>query len=174
MNAEKIIRMLNLVPLPIEGGYYQIIFRADEKIPLNALPKRYNSTREFAGTIYFLETQEQFSAMHKLPTDGLYYHHLGDPVEMLVLAPDGTGFIQILGTDLDAGHRPQLLAPRNHWHGSRPLPGGGNGFSLMSTSMAPAFAETDPLFAEREELAKQYPEFRSMIHALTRLEPHNV
>ncbi len=174
MNAEKIIKMLNLSPLPIEGGYYQITFRADEKIPLDALPKRYPSTREFAGAIYFLETAEQFSAMHMLPTDEIYYHHLGDPVEMLVLAPDGSGVIQILGTDLDAGHRPQLLAPRNHWHGSRPLPGGRYGFSLMSTSMAPSYAETDSVFAEREELAKQYPEFRSMIDALTRLEPHNI
>ena len=62
--------------------------------------------------------------MHMLPTDELYNHHLGDPVEMLVLAP--------------------------------------------------AFAETDPVFAEREELVNQYSEFRSMIEALTRLEPHNV
>ncbi len=174
MNAEEIISELNLQPLPVEGGFYQITFRADEVVPASGLPERYKSDRGLCGAIYFLETAEQFSAMHMLPTDELYYHHLGDPVEMLVLAPDGSGEIKIMGLDLDAGQRPHILAPRNHWHGSRPLPGGSHGFSLMSTSMAPAFGEEDSVFAEREELVNQYPKFQKMIEALTRLEPHNV
>lgn len=174
MTAESIIRHFNMQPLPDEGGYFAVTFTADEQVAPEALPERYGNARNLGGAILFLETPEQFSAIHRLPTDELYYHHLGDPVEMLVLAPDGTGWTTVLGTDLEAGERPQVLAPRNHFHGSRPLPDGVHGFSLMSTSMAPGFDPADPEFPTRADLLARYPEYGEMVTALTRVGPWNV
>ena len=174
LNAEQVIQELGLEPLPIEGGYFAVSYTSGDLIPAQGLPERYNNDRNLAGAIYFMETEIQFSAMHSLPTDELYYYHYGDPMEMLFLYPDGSGEIKILGPDLQNGQRPQILAPRGCYHGSRPLPGGEYEFSLGSTSMAPGYHESDPVFPPRDDLTKQYPEFSQLITALTRLEPHNV
>jgi predicted cupin superfamily sugar epimerase len=174
LSAEEIIKYLGLQPLPVEGGYFSVTYTADERIPANALPERYTNPRSMAGAIYFLTTAEQFSAMHKLPTDELYYFHLGDPLEMLFLYPDGKGETRILGPDMGAGQQLQVLAPRHCWHGSRPLPGQEYGYSLGSTSMAPGYDETDPVFADRDDLLNAYPAFSSLIEDLTRLTPHNI
>lgn len=171
LTAEEIISHLGLEPLPIEGGYFKVTYTSDEKIPAAALPGRYTNARNIGGAIYFMETLEQFSAMHTLPGDELYYYHLGDAMEMLFLYADGSGEIRILGPDLLAGQQPQILAPRHCCHGSRPLAGGKHGFSLGSTSMAPGFDETDPVFPARDELVSAYPEFQSLIESLTRLAP---
>ncbi len=173
-DAEALIRYLNLKPLEVEGGYFSVTYAADEHIQAEALPERYANARAMASAIYFLETTEQFSAMHMLASDELYFYHLGDPLEMLFLYPDGSGQIRILGPDLLAGQQLQILAPRHCWHGSRPLPGNECGFSLVSTSMAPGFDVSDLVFCSREELVRDYPKFRSMIEALTRLTAHNV
>ncbi len=170
---DEIIRQLDLRPLVLEGGYFRVTYTTDERIQADALPERYNSARTLGGAIYFLVTPEQFSALHKLPTDEIYYFHLGDPLEMLFLHPDGTGNTEILGPDLRAGQQLQLSVPRHCWHGSRPLPGGQHGFSLVSTSMAPGFDESDPVFAKADELSKQYPAFSSLIVSLTRTTPDN-
>ncbi|MFT7457950.1 MAG: putative cupin superfamily sugar epimerase [Planctomycetota bacterium] len=174
LSAEEIIKHLGLQPLPIEGGYFAVSYTSDEQIQANALPDRYANARNIGGAIYFMETSEQFSAMHQLPTDELYYYHYGDPMEMLFLYPDGKGETRLLGADLAAGQRPQILAPRHSYHGSRPLTGGEFGFSLGSTSMAPGYDQSDSVFPPREELVRAYPEFASLITALTRLIPHNI
>ena len=174
LSAKEIIEHLGLQPLPIEGGYFSITYTSNEQIQPGALPERYANARAMGGAIYFFETVEQFSAMHRLPTDELYYYHYGDAMEMLFLYPDGDGETRILGPDLQAGQQPQILAPRDCCHGSRPLAGGEYGFSLGSTSMAPGYDESDPDFPGRDELIGAYPEFSSLIEALTRVTPHNI
>jgi len=173
LDAEEVIQLLGLQPLALEGGYFSVTYTSDEHINAGSLPKRYTNSRNLSGAIYFLETPEQFSAMHMLPTDELYYFHLGDPMEMLFLYPDGSGEIRILGPDLASGQQLQILAPRHSWHGSRPKVGSENGFSLGSTSMAPGYDEADPIFADRDELIKNYPAFSTLIKSLTRLHPVN-
>jgi predicted cupin superfamily sugar epimerase len=167
MKAEDIIEQLGMKPLPIEGGYYTVTHLADEELSTEVLPSRYPSSRPYASAIYYLVTAKQFSAMHKLPSDEIYYFHLGDPMEVLLLEPDGGGSIHWLGTDLGSEQTLQLLAPRHYWQGSRSMPGGVHGFSLVSTSMAPAYVDTDPVFANRDELTSQYPEFSDLIKHLT-------
>lgn len=173
MTAAEIIKALDLHPLPQEGGYFAVSFTADERLEASQLPARYQNPRDMGGAIYYLETTEQFSAMHRLPTDELYYYHYGDPLEILLLHADGSGERKILGMQLDQGQRPQILAPRNSWQGSRPLPQGAFGFSLVSTSMAPGFHPSDPEFAHRENLIQGYPSFAGLIKDLTREHPIN-
>ena len=172
MNEAKInalIEQLGLQPLPVEGGYFRVMYRADERIPAKVLPEPCHNLRALYGTIYYLETGEQFSAIHGLPADEIYYYHLGDPLQMLFLYPDGSGETRILGPELASGQSLQLRAPRHCYHGSRPLPEGGHGFSLLSTSMAPGYEEGDPVFPTRTQLIEKYPRFRSLIRSLTRI-----
>lgn len=169
MTAEQIIKALKMQPLPLEGGYYTVTHIAEEQFEPEVLPARYKTSRALSGAIYYLVTAEQFSALHKLPTDEIYYYHYGDPLEMLFLGPEGQSERIMLGMQLDSGQRPQHLAPRHWWHGSRPLPGQSYGFTLVSTSMAPAYQEGDAIFGERDELVSQYPGFRDLVISLTRL-----
>lgn len=173
MTAGEIIQFLGMQPLPHEGGYFAVTHTADEQLPAQALPSRYSGLRDLSGAIYYLETVEQFSAMHKLPTDELYYFHMGDPLEMLFLDEQGQGARKVLGLQLHQGQCPQILAPRHCWQGSRPLPGGPLGFTLVSTSMAPGYHMDDPVFGDRKELMKLYPKFKELIRDLTRTKPIN-
>jgi predicted cupin superfamily sugar epimerase len=168
ISPQEIIDLLQMQPLPVEGGYYAVTHHSSEKIVSNCLPDRYQNDRSITGSIYFLATSTAFSALHKLITDEQYFYHMGDPLEMLLLGPEGKGAIKQLGIDLDAGQQPQLLAPRNWWQGSRPLPGGSFGFTLISTSMSPAYEESDIEFGNREQLSMQYPGYAEMITSLTR------
>ena len=177
MTAQQIIKALGMQPLPHEGGYYVVSFTADEKLSVGQLPSRYErhqDHRDLSGAILYLETTEQFSAMHRLPTDELYYYHFGDPLEMLFLHQDGSAERKVLGMHLEQRQYPQILAPRNSWQGSRPLPDGKFGFSLVSTSMAPGFHPSDPEYGTREQLCAQYPDYVELISSLTRVKPHNL
>ena len=173
LSLETVLRELELEPLPVEGGYFAVSYRSPDTLTCGELAERYSSDRPVGGAIYLVETREQFSAMHRLKTDELYFHHYGDPLEILLLGNEGAGEIRLLGSDLTAGQMPQIVAPAGQWQGSRPLPGGEFGFTLASTAMAPAYMDDDVEFAERDELMAAYPGFGSMIEALTRRAPHN-
>jgi uncharacterized protein len=166
MDIEKLKRMLDLKPLPGEGGFYAESYRSTERLAREWLPARYTGDRSLGTAIYFLLTPETFSAMHRLLSDEVYHFYLGDPVELLCLREDGSGEIFTMGSDLDAGMRPQIAVPRGMWQGSRLRPGGK--FALLGTTVAPGFEFADFELAKREFLTERYPGFAEMIRELTR------
>ncbi len=166
MDIDRLKQMLDLRPLPSEGGFYAETYRSTEQLAHECLPKRYISNRGFSTAIYFLLTPETFSAMHRLLSDEVYHFYLGDPVELLCLREDGSGEVLTLGSDFDAGMKPQLAVPRGAWQGSRLRPGGK--FALLGTTVAPAFEFADFEVANRELLLLDYPKFSQMIRELTR------
>jgi len=168
LTADQIITLLELAPLPVEGGYFRRTYYADERIPTTALPPRYPSPRRFGGGIFYLLTDEPdcFSALHRLATDEVYHFYLGDPVELLLLHPDGGTQRVILGSGLLAGQQVQVVVPRGIWQGARLQPGGR--WALMGTTMAPAYEPDDYVHGEREVLMAQYPAEADAIRRLTR------
>jgi|SRR5579862_4225850 len=165
VTAEEIIQLLGLKPHPREGGFFAETYRSRENIPGNVLPTRYGEARAFGTSIYYLLKAGTFSAMHRLQSDEIFHFYLGDPVEMLQLPPDGTGRIMKLGPDLVTGERPQIVVSQNVWQGSRLAPGGK--FALLGCTVAPGFDYADYAHGRREELVRDYPEFREWIEALT-------
>ena len=107
-----------------------------------------------------------FSAMHRLPGDEVFHFYMGDTVEMLQLKPDGSGRVLHLGQDLALGERPQVLVSGRCWQGARLAQGGH--YALLGTTMAPGFDFADFETGSREELSNSFPEFASLITALTR------
>jgi uncharacterized protein len=158
-----LMRLLDLKPHPEEGGYFVETYRSDERLPAGTLP-RCAGTRAVATAIYFLVTPGAHSALHRLPTDELFHFYLGDPVEMLQLRPDGTARVRVLGTDLEAGMRPQVVVPRGTWQGSRLRPGGR--YALLGTTMAPGFEPSDYEPGDPGALVEAYPGHRELILAL--------
>ena len=165
MNADELIRLLKLKPHP-EGGYFAETYRAAEALAAAALPPRYHGARALSTAIYYLLTDDSFSAMHRLKSDEVFHFYLGDPVEMLLLPPSGSGQVTSLGNDLSRGALPQLVVPAGVWQGARLKPGGR--FALLGCTVAPGFDFADFEVGPREALTRLYPDFADLISRLTR------
>lgn len=168
LTAEEIVEHLDLEPLPSEGGLFRQTYVASEEIPAAALPARYGRSKPLCTAIYYLLTDQpdSFSALHRLPTDEIYHFYLGDPVEMLLLHPEGQSERVVLGQDLLAGQHVQYVVPAGVWMGSRVTEGGR--FALMGTTMAPGYDEQDYEGGEAAELERQYRDRATLIRELTR------
>jgi len=161
MDAQEIIYLLGLQPLPEEGGFYHETYRCQETVEGAYGP------RSLSTCIYYLVTPESFSGIHRLPSDEIFHFYLGDPVEILRLYPDGSGEVSVMGHDLAASQRPQLLVPRGTWQGSALAPGGR--FALLGTVVSPGFDFADYESGPRARLQADYPAFRDQIARLTPL-----
>jgi len=165
LTAQKVIDRLQLVPLPIEGGYFRETYRSPLRHPGHALPAEYGGERNASTAIYYLLTPDTFSALHRVKSDEVFHFYAGDPVEMLQLRSDGDAAVVLIGNDLAAGHEPQVVVPAGVWQGCRLVPGGR--WALMGCTVAPGFDYADFEAARRAELVRDYPEQAEMIAALT-------
>lgn len=164
-NVKEILDALNLQPLPVEGGYFAETHRSKFVLGQRALPLGYFGQRALSTAIYYMLTPDTFSAIHRLKGDEVYHFYLGDPAEMLVLKPDGSGETVLIGPDIVSGMRLQHVVPAGAWQGSRLTPGGK--FALMGTTMSPGFDPADFDLGEREELSARYPDHAALIAVLT-------
>jgi hypothetical protein len=159
--AAEIIELLQLEPLPNEGGFFRQTYVSRQRSP---------DGRALGTAIYFLITPEGFSALHLLATDEIWHVYAGDPVEHVMFgdAPDAQ-IKTLLGTDLAAGQRPQLIVPGGVWQGARLAPATvRNGWALLGCTMSPGWDERACVFGKRDELIARFPDWAADIHALTR------
>jgi predicted cupin superfamily sugar epimerase len=70
----------------------------------------------------------------------------------------------VVGSDLAAGVRPQLLIPGGTWHISRVRAGGS--YALLGTEW-PSFDPTDLEIGDAPALMRAYPDVRTEIAAFT-------
>lgn len=164
--AKQIQELLNLLPLPVEGGYFVETYRSKFALTQQSLPSGGRGERALSSAIYYMLTPDTFSAMHRLKGDEVYHFYLGDPTEMLVLKADGTGETILLGQDIVSGMRLQHVVPAGAWQGSRLVPGGK--FALLGTTMSPGFDLGDFDLGNRAELSIQHPDYVNLIAILTR------
>lgn len=157
-DAARVIALLGLEPLPQEGGFYAETYRARERVR--------DGARSLATAIYYLVTPESFSAMHRVASDEMFHFYAGDAVELLVLDPATGGRLVALGTDLEAGQRPQALVPAGAWQGARLAPGGR--WALLGTTVSPGFDFADFEAGDAETLAAAWPAFADAIRARAR------
>src|SRR4051812_37365050 len=157
LEVDDIIELLGLEPHPLEGGFFRETYRSVEQAP--------GQERSFSTAIYYLLSPNHDSYMHRLPTDELFHFYLGDPVEQLQLFENGSSRRVILGADLAAGHRPQVVVSRGVWQGARIAPGGR--FALLGTTMTPGFAYPDYESGHPDSLIARWPEHEALIELLT-------
>ncbi len=147
LTARRIIEMLGLRPLVPEGGHVGETWR-DER----------------SSAIYYLMERPDFSGLHRLDRVEIWAHHLGAPVAMLLIAESGVVTEPVLGPDLGAGQRPQVVVPPRTWQAAEPL----GPWSLVSTFVAPPYADDAVTFARWSELAGRYPAHDDQIRRLCR------
>ncbi|MFB9182945.1 cupin domain-containing protein [Dactylosporangium sucinum] len=129
---------LDLRPHP-EGGWYRETWRS----PVTFTPAGYDGPRATATAIYFLLHPGESSAWHVVRSDELWFWHSGGPLE-LRLGGSGPapadGPVAILGADVAAGQRPQVLIAAGTWQAAAPI---GADPVLVSCVVAPGFDFAD-------------------------------
>lgn len=158
ITADEIIEKLNLEPLPVEGGLFRSTYHSEEKA----------ENKEMCNAIYYMLKGGAFSHLHKLPNDEIYHYYMGDSLEMLELKLDGTANRRVLGPDVLNGEEPQIVMHKGCFQGSRRLPGGKYGYTLVGCTNSPGY--TDEGYEHLNDVKwalDRYPEYSELICALT-------
>lgn len=162
--AKEIIELLNLVPHPTCGLVKQT-YLSNIILPKNALPTQFGSDRPAGSVLYFMVTQKTQIKLHKIRSDQMYHFYFGNPLEVLLLYPDGNSVIKLMGDDLKAGMEPQLFIPGNTFHVSR-LQGSGD-YSLLGTSEWIGVEPQDVELGDPDKLINLYPSSKDDILSFT-------
>jgi len=166
ISPDEVKRVLGLEPHPREGGWFVQTYRSEEMVAASGLDARYGSPRSVGTAIYYLLEPGTFSEMHRLRSDEIFHHYAGGAVEMLQLLPGGGHERIVIGKDLLAGERPQVLVPHGVWQGSRLVEE--EGWALLGCTVSPGFEYGDYETGYREGLTREWPAVAEMIQSLTR------
>jgi predicted cupin superfamily sugar epimerase len=127
VRADEIVELLGLAAHP-EGGWYHEVWR---DVP--------PSGGRGAGTaIYYLLREGERSHWHRVDATEVWHYYDGGSLELLT-SSDGVGVERhLLGPDLAAGERPQVVVARGAWQAARPL----GDWTLAGCTVSPAFEFT--------------------------------
>ncbi len=123
-DAEFISTMLGLEQHP-EGGRFSETWR-DESA----------TDRPFGTAIYFLLTKDERSHWHRVDAAEIWHFYAGAPLELETVSSDDSGVLsRVLGNDLRADQRPQLIVEAHQWQSARSL----GAWTLVGCTVSPGF-----------------------------------
>lgn len=127
-SAQEIIQTLGLVPHP-EKGFYVETFRDSA----TSASGRSHSTQIY----YLLEGHDETSHWHRVrDAVEVWNYYDGAPLRLSLSWDDGKPVRSVvLGKDLSAGQRPQVIVQRDEWQCAKSL----GSWTLVGCSVAPAF-----------------------------------
>ncbi len=118
MQADDWISTLQLIPHP-EGGRYAETWRDGS-----------------ASAIYYLLRAGEESAWHRVEgRSEVWHHYAGAPLQLRISEDGETVDEHVLGADLAAGERPQVVVPAGAWQAARSL----GEATLVGCTVAPPF-----------------------------------
>ncbi|MEM6766581.1 MAG: cupin domain-containing protein [Bacteroidota bacterium] len=158
------ISRLALKPHP-EGGYYKQVYKSSEEY-VQGLPGRYNGSRVFSTSIYFLLTEENFSSFHRLKSDEIWHFYYGSAIRIHLISSEGRYTHIDVGENLEKGQYFQGLIPHNHWFAAEILE---KKYGLVGCTVAPGFSFEDFELADRAALIASFPQHEQLITRFTRL-----
>lgn len=125
-DPDALIDALGLRPHP-EGGWFAETWREPAT----------RGERAASSAIYYLLRAGEESRWHRVDATEIWHHYAGDPLEIrLARAESGSAAEpRILGMDLAAGQRPQIVVPAGWWQAARPL----GTWTLVGCTVAPGF-----------------------------------
>ena len=173
LSADEIIELLQLSP-NATCGFVRVTYTSALNIAAGGLPAPFADSRPLGSGLYFLVTPHAPVRPHRIRNDQLYHYYLGDPLELFLLHGDGTVERVVVGPNIAAGHRVQLLIPGNTFHTARLL-GEGEWFLGGSTEWPGVVPTTDVEIGDIDKLAARYPsaaaDIRSIIASVREVPP---
>ena len=127
-DADSIIRELGLQPHP-EGGHYRETFRDTVTLGAGA------AARGASTAIYYLLQAGELSHWHRVDAAEVWHWYAGAPLALTISADGQEATSQVLGPDLAAGQRPQVVVPAAAWQTAESL----GAWTLAGCTVAPAF-----------------------------------
>jgi predicted cupin superfamily sugar epimerase len=161
LSADKIIRILGLNHATC--GFVSEPYRSSVQLPASELPPGYSGSHSLGNVLYFLVTPRARVQLHRIRSDQMYHHYLGDPLEVLLLYADGRHEHCVVGPDLAAGMRPQLFIPGGTFHCARVH--GDGAYSLLGTSVWIRAEPSDVEMGDLDRLSAAYPDARGELAA---------
>jgi uncharacterized protein len=126
LTAADIVRLLGLDPHP-EGGHFRETFRD---------LRRVDGARAACTAIYFLLARGERSHWHRVDAAEVWHFYAGAPLRLEIAASPALAIAPvILGADLAAGERPQVVVPAGAWQAAESL----GDWTLAGCTVAPGF-----------------------------------
>lgn len=163
--AQYWIKKLALKKHP-EGGFYHEVYRSNELIQKQYLPARYLGDRCLSTSIYFLLSDDDFSAFHRVNSDEIWHFHAGTSLTLYVINPKGELTQIVLSNELNKESVLQYAIPENYWFAARV--NDPQSYALISCTVSPGFEFEDFQLAKRSQLINLFPQHKNIITQLTR------
>jgi hypothetical protein len=160
MTVKQLVDSLQLEPHP-EGGYFRETYRSANS---TSVDWSYDK-RNLMTSIYFLITEERFSAFHKIEQDEMWYYQGGDGLYIHEINTKGEYHLHYLHLDPQMG-KPQVLIPGGSWFASEVQRDGA--WCLAGCAVAPGFDFSDFRMADKAEMLKEFPQHQEVIERLCR------
>jgi predicted cupin superfamily sugar epimerase len=152
--AEEVRAALGLEPHPT-CGFVRLTYVSTTAVATGGLPPPFEDGRPMGSALYFQVTPEAPVHLHCIRNDQLYHRYLGDPLEVLLLYPDGTHAVEVMGDDLAAGQHLQLELPGSTFHTARLLDGGS--WFLGASTEWPGVDPSDVVLGDPAALRASHP-----------------
>jgi len=164
-DAKNIVESLNLSAHP-EGGYFSEVYRSEEMLNIDDLPGRYNSSRTFSTSIYYMLVENQISHFHRLKSDETWHFYFGSPVIIHCLSPDGIYNKVKIGCQFTHNIFPQFTIKKGIWFAAEIEDK--TSFALIGCTVAPGFEYDDFELGKRNSLINQFPLYKGIISFFTK------
>lgn len=116
-----------------EGGHFKEVYRHTDEAEFPG----FDGLRNYSTSILFLLQRGETSALHRIKSDEIWYHHDGGCLEIIELNEDGSESVVLLGKDVASGQTLQYVVKAGRWFGAR-LPVATD-FALVGCQVTPGF-----------------------------------
>ncbi|MDQ0474697.1 cupin domain-containing protein [Labrys wisconsinensis] len=123
LDPSAIIATLGMRPHP-EGGHYVETFKDAA-----------GDGRPASTAIYYLLKAGERSHWHRVDAAEVWHHYAGAPLALSLSERGDTATRHVLGPDLPAGERPQVVVPAGVWQAAESL----GDWTLVGCTVAPGF-----------------------------------
>ncbi len=169
--AQALAAHYGLQRLPVEGIFYQrtwIARRGGQALTPPANAEAAPGDPPPVGTAIigmYCAAPPSFSRFHRLAFDEVWHFYQGDPFRLVLLHPDGSSQIVVMGTDWRSGQLAQFVVPAGVWQAGELLPGGA--LALFGCTMAPGFIGWAFEAGRYADLLARYPQHAEDIRRLS-------
>ncbi len=150
MKKNQIINHLSLEP-HVEGGFFHRTYQSEPR----TTPTDIGKPRPLLTSIYYLLSDDSpIGYLHKNRSDIIHYFHSGSPLTYHIIHPEGKVERFVMGKDLAAGQKLQLIVKGGCWKATELTTGE---YGLVSEAVCPGFDYADMTIATREEIQRLFP-----------------
>jgi len=150
----ELIELLKLEPHP-EGGFYREVYRSSERIQLTDGREE----RRALTTIYFLLTEGDYSAWHRVKSDEVWHFYEGSSLYLYIIKPGDKEYEERWLSSPDRVSNPVAVVPAGYWQAAQTM----GDYTLVGCTVGPGFEFDDFEMMrdnpqEEQELRNTFPE----------------